>query len=43
MDKARVPSSNTSSLPTIVLLGNPNTGKSTVFNGLCGTRQKVGN
>ncbi len=27
----------------IVLIGNPNTGKTTLFNGLCGTRQKIGN
>ncbi len=29
--------------PLIALIGNPNTGKTTVFNGLCGTRQHVGN
>jgi len=28
---------------TVALLGNPNTGKSTVFNALCGMRQRVGN
>jgi len=28
---------------TVALLGNPNTGKSTVFNALCGVRQRVGN
>jgi ferrous iron transport protein B len=27
----------------IALVGNPNTGKSTVFNALCGARQRVGN
>lgn len=30
-------------LPHIALIGNPNTGKSSVFNGLTGLRQKVGN
>jgi len=28
---------------TVALLGNPNTGKSTLFNALCGVRQRVGN
>jgi len=28
---------------TVVLVGNPNTGKSTIFNGLTGFRQRVGN
>ncbi len=28
---------------TIALAGNPNSGKTTVFNNLTGTRQKVGN
>ena len=32
-----------SRVPVIALIGNPNTGKSTIFNALCGTRQKVGN
>ena len=30
-------------MSVIALVGNPNTGKSTIFNSLCGTRQKVGN
>jgi ferrous iron transport protein B len=30
-------------LPRIVLLGNPNTGKTTIFNRLCGTRAKTSN
>jgi ferrous iron transport protein B len=34
---------STSSQPVIVTLGNPNTGKSTLFNALTGMRQKVGN
>ena len=29
--------------PIIAIAGNPNTGKSTVFNALCGARQKVAN
>ncbi|MBI4239050.1 MAG: ferrous iron transport protein B [Deltaproteobacteria bacterium] len=29
--------------PTIVVIGNPNTGKSTLFNALTGLRQQVGN
>jgi ferrous iron transport protein B len=28
---------------TIALVGNPNTGKTTVFNALCGMRQRTGN
>ena len=31
------------STATVALLGNPNTGKSTLFNALCGVRQRVGN
>ena len=34
--------SETSSI-TVALIGNPNTGKSTLFNALCGVRQRVGN
>jgi len=34
---------STTSQPVIVTLGNPNTGKSTLFNALTGMRQKVGN
>jgi ferrous iron transport protein B len=30
-------------LPRIVLIGNPNTGKTTIFNRLCGTRAKTSN
>jgi ferrous iron transport protein B len=30
-------------VPTVVLLGNPNTGKTTVFNRLCGMRAKTSN
>ena len=33
----------TNTQPVIVTLGNPNTGKSTLFNALTGMRQKVGN
>src|SRR5687767_5068989 len=29
--------------PTVLLLGNPNTGKTTVFNRLCGARAKTSN
>jgi len=29
--------------PTVVLCGNPNTGKSSLFNGLTGSKQRVGN
>ena len=30
-------------MPTIALVGNPNSGKSTLFNGLTGARQRIGN
>jgi ferrous iron transport protein B len=30
-------------LPTVALVGNPNTGKTTLFNALAGMRQRVGN
>ncbi|MGB5211947.1 MAG: ferrous iron transport protein B [Gammaproteobacteria bacterium] len=36
-------SATTSTAPTIVLAGNPNTGKSTVFNQLTGGRARIGN
>ncbi len=32
-----------SQLPLVTLVGNPNTGKTTLFNGLCRTHQKTGN
>src|SRR5215467_8527144 len=31
------------SAPAVALLGNPNTGKTTLFNALAGMRQRVGN
>lgn len=37
------PAKTSQRLPHIALIGNPNTGKSSVFNALTGLRQKVGN
>ncbi len=37
------PTENAQSLKSIALIGNPNTGKSTLFNCLTGLRQRVGN
>ena len=30
-------------MPTVALIGNPNAGKTSLFNALTGARQKVGN
>jgi ferrous iron transport protein B len=38
-----MPAPNTASEITVALIGNPNTGKSTLFSALCGVRQRVGN
>ncbi len=38
-----MPASNTAPPITVALIGNPNTGKSTLFSALCGVRQRVGN
>ena len=37
------PASSAADVPVIALLGQPNSGKSTLFNGLTGARQHVGN
>jgi ferrous iron transport protein B len=37
------PAGRAANLPTIALFGNPNTGKTTVFNRLCGLRAKTSN
>src|SRR3954464_4669668 len=37
------PSATTSRHCTVALVGNPNTGKTTLFNALAGMRQRVGN
>lgn len=38
-----MPATTEQATVTVALLGNPNTGKSTLFNALCGVRQRVGN
>src|SRR3989304_7184173 len=41
-----LPPSDTATLPrtlTVAVIGNPNTGKSTLFNGLAGMQSRVGN
>ncbi len=43
MDSISAPESSNSSGLTVVLVGNPNTGKSTLFNALTGQRQLVAN
>ena len=35
--------STRSAMPTLALIGNPNTGKTTLFNALTGLSQQVGN
>ena len=34
---------NVKKIPTIALIGNPNTGKTSLFNALTGEKQRVGN
>ncbi|MDZ7618579.1 MAG: FeoB small GTPase domain-containing protein, partial [Patescibacteria group bacterium] len=46
LDRTRTPSSSTppsGGVITVALVGNPNTGKSTLFSALVGVRQHVGN
>ncbi|MBC7921434.1 MAG: ferrous iron transport protein B, partial [Ferruginibacter sp.] len=43
MTTARQPTSAAALLPTVALIGNPNSGKSSLFNQLTGLRQKTGN
>lgn len=38
-----MPASQNASSITVALIGNPNTGKSTLFSALCGVRQRTGN
>lgn len=38
-----MPDTESPALPTIVLIGNPNAGKTTLFNALTGANQRVGN
>src|SRR5215467_12292051 len=43
MDRAETPVLPSSRPPVVALVGNPNTGKTTLFNALAGMRQRVGN
>jgi ferrous iron transport protein B len=43
MRAAKSPTAESVATPTIALVGNPNTGKSTLFSALAGVRQRVGN